>query len=120
MNIDTWIKTCRQTGKTTFDEARSKQIIAQYDIPVVTEIIAADTFQAAAAAEKTGYPLVLKGLGSGLAHKTEQGLVRVNLQSEQEMQTAFSQIRAAAGKEWEGCLLQPMVSGRREFVAGLV
>ena len=75
--------------------------------------------QAAAAARKTGYPAVLKALGAALGHKTERGLVRVNLRSEEEVRRAFREIRRAADADWEACVVQPHVAGHREFVAGI-
>jgi len=66
-----------------------------------------------------GFPVVLKGLGTNITHKTERGLVRVNLRSHEEVRQAFRQIKESAGTDWEGCLIQPMIQGKREFVAGL-
>lgn len=106
-------------SRQTLDEAESKQLLRSFDIPVVTEFVTVRAEDAAARAEDLGFPVVLKGLGRRLTHKTEKGLVRVNLASVREVQQAFAQIQAAAGDDWEGCLVQPMVSGRREFVAGL-
>jgi acyl-CoA synthetase (NDP forming) len=71
------------------------------------------------AAEGIGYPVVLKGLGARLTHKTEKGLVCLNLQNNQQLRTAAEQIGKGAGQDLEGFLVQPMVMGRREFVAGL-
>ena len=70
-------------------------------------------------AEKTGYPLVLKGLGSRLTHKTERGLVKLNLKNKEDVRSAALYIKDAAGSDLEGFLIQPMLEGKREFVAGL-
>lgn len=110
---------CRKVRRHTLNEAESKKILAGYGVPVVEETIAQNGDDAVARAEATGFPLVLKGLGSRLTHKTELGLVRVNLQSALEVRRAFDEMKTAAGRDWEGCLIQPMVTGRREFVAGL-
>lgn len=104
----------------TLDEAESKQILSHYGLPVVRETVGTDEDTIAAKASELGFPVVLKGLGSRLTHKTELGLVRVNLQSVDEVRRAFQEIKARGGRAWEGCLLQPMIPGRREFVAGLV
>ncbi len=120
MKTDELIARCRQSGNISLNEAQSKQIISDYGIPVVKEIIVKSDDEALAAAQKTGFPIVLKGLGSQLTHKTELGIVRVNLQSEQDVRQAFCEVKEACGDGWEGCLIQPMITGRREFVAGLV
>lgn len=66
-----------------------------------------------------GFPVVLKGLGAKLTHKTERGLVKVNLRSAAEVRRVYREIRQSAGQDWEGCLIQPLVAGSREFVAGM-
>ena len=65
-----------------------------------------------------GFPIVLKGLGAKLTHKTERGLVHLRLKDAAEVRRAAALISAAGGADLEGYLLQPMLSGRREFVAG--
>lgn len=63
--------------------------------------------------------MVLKGLGSKLTHKTEKGLVKLNIETPEDLQAAAVYIKDAAGTDLEGFLLQPMLEGKREFVAGL-
>lgn len=106
-------------GRTALSEADSKALLEGYGVPVVPESIAATPAEALAAAEKIGYPVVLKGLGAKLTHKTERGLVFLNLSDAKAVQPAAARIAAAGGGDLEGFLVQPMLSGRREFVAGL-
>lgn len=109
----------RKSGRTTLSEFESKKILSRYGIPVVAEAVAATEEEAAAAARETGFPVVVKGMGAKLAHKSERGLVRINLRSEDDVRQAFRDIRRAAGADWEACLIQPQVEGRREFLAGM-
>ncbi len=120
LKIDELIAHSRDIKSLSLNEVQSKQIIAQYGIPVVQEIVVTNETQAAYAAGKVGFPVVLKGLGSKLTHKTEMGIVKVNLQSKEQVCKAFEHVKTACGTAWEGCLIQPMVTGRREFVAGLI
>jgi acyl-CoA synthetase (NDP forming) len=113
------IDRCRKARRLSLNEAESKMILADYGIPVVAEFVVHSAQAAIAQAEVMGLPVVMKGLGGNLTHKTELGLVRVNISSPQEVRRAFDEMKTAAGRDWEGCLLQPMVSGRRELVAGL-
>ena len=83
------------------------------------ETVALSEDDAVACAGAMGLPVVLKGLGARLTHKTERGLVKVNLRSEEEVRRAYGEIKSSAGTDWEGCLIQPLVEGRRELVAGL-
>lgn len=100
-------------------EAEAKQVLKHYNIPVVNENIVNDIKYLNESARKMGYPLVLKGLGSKLTHKTERGLVKLNIKTPEDLQAAAIYIKDAAGDDLEGFLLQPMLEGKREFVAGL-
>jgi len=109
-----------QAGKkNTLSEHESKQLLRQYGIPVVEELPASNAEQAVAAANKIGYPVVIKGHGTRLTHKTEQGLVRLNLQAPRALQQAADAIARAAGKDLEGFLVQPQIQGQRELIAGV-
>ncbi|MFZ4441101.1 MAG: acetate--CoA ligase family protein, partial [Syntrophales bacterium] len=119
MDAAALIRKAKVEGRTTFTEAESKKILSQFGVPVVKEFIAATAVEAAAKAEEIGFPVVLKGLGTRLTHKTERGLVRLNLKDAGEVRQAAAEVAEAAGADLEGYLIQPMLSGRREFVAGL-
>jgi acyl-CoA synthetase (NDP forming) len=54
-----------------------------------------------------------------LLHKTERGLVHLNLSTKAAVERAAHAIAREAGDELEGILVQPMLTGKREFVAGL-
>ncbi|MFZ2040596.1 MAG: CoA-binding protein, partial [Desulfobacterales bacterium] len=105
------------SARGALDEHRSKTILAECGIPVVAECLVATTAAAAAAAEKWGYPVVLKGLLPGAVHKTEQGLVRLGIASAAALESAFGELDAAMGAKGE-ILLQRMVQGQPELIAG--
>jgi acyl-CoA synthetase (NDP forming) len=102
----------------SLSESESKKVLAQYGVPVVSEKIAENEDAAVKAAEETGFPVVLKGLGSTLLHKTERGLVHLNLTDPVMVKAAAASIIEEAGEELEGILVQPYLEGKREFVAG--
>ena len=69
-----------------------------------------------AAAEDLGWPVALKGLVQGVAHKTETGLVALNLRHAEELDAACSRILANMdqhhpGQPREGLLVQRMAPG---------
>ena len=119
MMVKELIGQTRKAGRAALSEVESKNVLSRYGIPVVEEAVVTTEEQAAGVARKTGYPVVVKGLGARLTHKTERGLVKVNLRSEDEIRRAFREIQDAAGADWEACLVQPQIEGRREFVAGM-
>ena len=113
------IKNAGIQGRNTLTEAESKEVLREYGVEVVAETTAKTIKGAENAADKIGYPVVVKGLGAKLAHKTERGLVKLNLRGKNDVRKAASFIRKAAGADLEGYLIQPMLEGKREFVAGL-
>lgn len=100
-------------------EAKSKELLKSYGVPVVEETIAITIDESISRAQEIGFPVVLKGLGAKLTHKTERGLVKLNLSSPDEVGEACLDIQKSAGADLEGFLLQPQLRGKREFVAGL-
>ena len=119
MEVAELIERAKSEGRNILTEAESKQLLKHYGVPVVNESVAETLDDAVAQAQITGFPVVLKGLGSQMTHKTERGLVRLNLKDTDDVHSAARDILERAGDDFEGFLIQPMLAGRREFVAGL-
>lgn len=113
------IKKAISQKRKALTEAEAKEVLKKYGIPVVKEKVVKTIEETEIAAKEIGYPVVLKGLGSRLTHKTERGLVKLNLKNEEDVRSAVIYIKEAAGSDLEGFLIQPMLEGKREFVAGL-
>ena len=113
------IEKAKKEHRNTLTEAEAKIVLKQYGIPVVDEKAVKTIEEAESTAEKIGYPVVVKGLGTKLTHKTERGLVKLNLQHKEDVRNAAVYIKEVAGPDMEGFLIQPMLEGKREFVAGL-
>jgi len=105
-------------GRNTLSEYESKQVLSAYGIPVTREVLVNDIQGLVGAAADIGYPLVLKGCSSDIAHKTEKGLIRVDIRNEAEAKSAFGEIVANMGPG-AAVLVQEMVKGQRELVIGL-
>ena len=106
-------------GRTTLSEYESKILLKTYGIPVTKEILATDMDGLMEAAGKIGYPLVLKGSSSEIAHKTEKGLIKVDIRNKEEARAAFTEIMGAMDVDDGAVLVQEMVKGQRELVVGL-
>ncbi|MEE9496494.1 MAG: acetate--CoA ligase family protein [Desulfobacterales bacterium] len=119
MNIQVLLADIKNMAKKGVNEAEAKTLLKEFGVPVVPETVVADYNEAISAAKKLGYPVVIKGLGSALAHKTERGLVHLNLSNSQDIQNAVNAIITAAGDDLDGLLVQPQIQGKRELVAGL-
>jgi formate-dependent phosphoribosylglycinamide formyltransferase (GAR transformylase) len=78
--------------------------------------------EAHAAAEKIGYPLVVKLVSPDVAHKTEHGLIRLGVRNAGAVADAFDSITAKArslNARIEGVTLEPMLQGGVEILAGV-
>jgi acyl-CoA synthetase (NDP forming) len=94
-------------------EAQAKAELAGFGLAVPRAERAASAEQAAAAAERIGFPVVLKG--EGIAHKTEAGAVRLNLFS------AGVVAEEARAMPAESFLIEEMVTGTvAELLVGVV
>lgn len=116
MNI---IDVALQEGRTVLSEYESKLVLKSYQIPVTDEKLVDNVADLIKAAGKIGYPLVIKGCSANITHKTEKGLIRVDIRNEDEAQSAFNEIMAAMHGDDKAILVQQMVKGQRELVVGL-
>lgn len=108
----------------TLSERESKQLLSRYGIPVVEETAAASFDEAIAAADKIGYPVVLKVDSPDIAHKTEAGAVRIGITNQDELMHAFHEVMNNAKKYAphaliKGVLIQKMIRDAREVIVGL-
>jgi len=109
-----------EEGRTTLTEYESKQVLASYNLPVTREELVSNSDDLLKAAEQIGYPLVIKGCSAQIAHKTEKGLIRVDVRNAEEATAAFREISAAMnGASDSAVLVQQLVKGQRELVVGL-
>ncbi len=119
MEIREIISQASAAGRSSLTEAEAKQVLRAYDVPVVDEAVALTHDAAVTHAQHFGFPVVVKGHGFRLTHKTERGLVRTGIRNETNFLAALEAIDIAAGDDLEGYLIQPQIDGNREFVAGL-
>ncbi len=104
----------------SLSEFESRNVLDSYGIPVVDATLVNTQQEAVDVAADTGYPVVLKGCGAELTHKSEVGAVKLNLTTSAEVASAFRAIEAAAAGGLEGILVQPQIRATRELVAGMV
>jgi len=106
-------------GRSQLSEYESKQVLACYGLPVTAEKLANTPEELIQAAATIGYPLVIKACAADIAHKTEKGLIRVDIRNEEEAIAAFEEIVAAMDGAEKTVLVQQMIKGQRELVIGL-
>ncbi len=95
-------------------EPEALQVLAAYGIPVVQTEVVADGAEAAAAARRIGFPVVVKVLSREITHKSDVGGVALDLSSEQAVIDTVRDMTdkactAAPGAKLDGFVVQPMV-----------
>src|SRR4051794_6195934 len=107
----------------TLTEREAKAVLSLYGVPVVGERLVQSAADAVAAAEALGYPVVLKVESPDLPHKTEAGVIRLNLRDAEAVRAGYQGVMTNADKvlpppRINGVLVQPMVPQGIEMVVG--
>ncbi len=94
-------------------EPESLRLLATYGVRTVPTVECDSHADAVAAATRLGYPVVLKGVADGVAHKSDLGLVHVGLRDPQAVLQAYTDV--ACNK----VVVQAMIAGAVEAIAGV-
>lgn len=104
------------------DEAESRLVLEKAGVPLVASETVRSADEAARAAERFGGPVAVKGVVAGQTHKSDAGLVLLDMTGGAAAAEAFEALggRArSAGGRLEAALVQPMIRGRLEALAGV-
>jgi acetyl-CoA synthetase (ADP-forming) len=113
------IESALKEGRTTLSEYESKLVLTYYQIPIAREKLCKDLKDLEEAAREIGFPLVLKGNAPDITHKTEKDLIRLDIRNEKEARQAFNELMERMDRSSKTVLVQEMIKGKREFLAGL-
>lgn len=113
----------RARDRRRLTELEALDLLAAYGIPTAAARLATDVEGAVRAAGEIGYPVVLKVVSPEIVHKTDMGGVRTDVGTAVELRAACAEMldavsRAAPDARIEGILVQRMVRGGRETIAG--
>jgi len=100
------------------------RLLLEFGIPLAETMAAKDAEGAVAAAERLGYPVVVKIDSPDIVHKTDVGGVRVGCASAEAVRQAYRQMREdvarrAPAARVDGVLVQRMVNGGTEMILGV-
>jgi acyl-CoA synthetase (NDP forming) len=106
------------------DEIQCKAALKAAGVRVTLPVLAASKKEAIAAAEKLGYPVVMKIVSPQITHKSDIGGVKLRLQNRAQVGSAFDEIMGAVKKkapkaEVEGVSVQKMAASGLELVIGM-
>jgi acetyl-CoA synthetase (ADP-forming) len=119
INVREILQTARELRLRALSEYDSKQVLSEYGIPTVNETLAQDWKGIEKAASTIGFPVVLKVCSPAVTHKTESGLIEVDLRTESELERSYQRMQKQAQDIDGEFLIQEMVKGSREFVMGM-
>jgi acetate---CoA ligase (ADP-forming) len=107
----------------TLSERMSKELLANYRVPVTRELLATTADEAVSCADQIGYPVVLKAESKDIPHKSEAGVVKLKLATAEAVRAAWDEIatavRSLKGKpQVTGCVVQEMIGTGAEVIVG--
>ncbi|HXV51202.1 MAG TPA: 3-hydroxypropionate--CoA ligase [Nitrosopumilaceae archaeon] len=112
-----------KTDHKVITEEVAKSILKSYGIKVPGYALVNSADQAAKAARKLGFPLVMKVVSPQILHKTDVGGVKVGLDNVKDVKKTFSdmykRLSKKKGVQLKGILLEKMVPKGIELIVGL-
>ncbi|MEK6971261.1 MAG: acetate--CoA ligase family protein, partial [Thermoproteota archaeon] len=112
-----------QTDHKVITEEVAKSILKSYGIKVPGFALVNSADQAAKAAKKLGFPLVMKVVSPQILHKTDVGGVKVGLDNVNDVKKTFNdmykRLSKKKGVQLKGILLEKMVPKGKELIVGL-
>lgn len=117
-------ETVKSEGRVAVGDFESRKILEACKLRIPQAVLAPTAEEAVAAADKIGYPVVLKIASPDILHKTDVGGVKVNLRNATEVRDAFDLIvyrsqRYVPGATIWGCLVQEMIPQGTEILIGM-
>ena len=106
-------------------EPEALALLSEYGLPVPRHQLVTTPKQALAAAQRIGYPVVLKVVSRSISHKSEIGGVRIGLDNEEALNGAWEEMTRAVQttgqrSSLEGFLLCEQVPPGLECIIGIV
>jgi len=104
-------------------EPQAKSLLRAAGVATADPRVVASADAALEAAADIGYPVVLKGICREVSHKSDAGLVRLDLADSAAVHTAWREIEAnlakhLSGERLEGCLVERYLSDGVEVIVG--
>jgi len=115
--VEAIIVAARRRGLSALNEYEAKKVLEAYGIPISSEKLATTWEEAREIARRIGYPVAAKLVSPDILHKTEAGVIALNITSEQDLRNKYEEILMKgkayrAGTRIDGVLIQEMVDVR--------
>jgi acyl-CoA synthetase (NDP forming) len=114
----------RPTTKGSIDGSNWDRLLAEAGVRMVPTHVVSSAAHAIEIADAAGYPVALKARAEHLPHKTEHGLVFIDLDCRDAVRAAYDELdrrlqRVAHGDANAEIILQPMLRGGVELIVGV-
>lgn len=111
-------------GKKQLGEAETRPFLEIYGIPNVAGIAAQTCYEALAAANRMGYPVVLKVISEEILHKSDVGGIRLNIKDADALNAAYDDLISTVQKNApqaiiRGVLVEKMYNQGEEIIVGM-
>ena len=113
----------KQEKRQNLLEEEGQEVLRAYGLPLPQSALAKTEQEAVKIAKNIGYPVVLKIASPQIIHKSDAGGVKVNIQNDKDVHSAFKEIIKNAKKYSknaviQGVLVVEMVKGGKEMIIG--
>ena len=108
-----------RSGTGPLSEFESKGVLAAYGIPVTDDKLCHSPAEAVKAASALGYPVVMKACSADLAHKSDLGLVVVDIGSAAEVRRTYADLVERSPVVPDGILVCPTAAPGVECAVGV-
>jgi len=118
------IDSVKEEGRHFLLEHESYDVLQAYRFPVIKSILAQNESQAVEAAQKIGFPVVMKISSPDILHKFDYGGVKLNLKNKPEVRKAYNEIlenilKRKPDANIGGILVEEMALQGKEIILGM-
>jgi acyl-CoA synthetase (NDP forming) len=121
-NVETYMR----PGKVVLSEYTSKKVLAAYGVPCAREVLCKSPEETIQAAGDIGYPVVLKVISPEIPHRTEAGVIALDVGDENTLKIAYKKLiektqACHPSATIEGILCQKKIEGAvAEAIIGIL
>ena len=108
MDISELLKNKLGSNQTVLTEFESKNLLKEIGIPIPEQELAVTKEETIAVAKKIGFPVVLKLMAEDIVHKSDTGAVKLNINNEVEIATAYDELMKIPSQSEKSISVQKM------------
>jgi acetate---CoA ligase (ADP-forming) len=124
-SVKTLFKKVLEEKRNNLLETESRELLKEYRISLPEAQLADSAEKAVEVGNAMGYPLAMKVVSPDIIHKSDAGGIKLGINNQEDIKTAFEEIVANAEKVAEeknilGTLISPMAKKGQECIIGMI